>query len=79
MNASDFLVKRLSEWGFSQVYGYPGDGINGIVGAIDRAGDESAQLQVALGDTVPGYGRVKAVVQQGTTWVVKTERGTIGQ
>jgi hypothetical protein len=50
-----------------------------MLAAIDRAGDESAQLQVALGDTVPGYGRVKAVVQQGTTWVVKTERGTIGQ
>ena len=50
-----------------------------MLAAIDRAGDENAQLQVALGDTVPGYGRVKAVVQQGTTWVVKTERGTIGQ
>jgi hypothetical protein len=50
-----------------------------MLAAIDRAGDESAQLQVALGDTVPGYGRVKAVVQQGTTWVVKTEHGTIGQ
>ena len=50
-----------------------------MLAAIDRAGDEGAQLQVALGDTVPGYGRVKAVVQQGTTWVVKTERGTIGQ
>jgi hypothetical protein len=50
-----------------------------MLAAIDRAGDESAQLQVALGDTVPGYGRVKAVVQQGTTWIVKTERGSIGQ
>jgi len=50
-----------------------------MLAAIDRAGDESAQLQVALGDTVPGYGRVKAVEQQGTIWVVKTERGTIGE
>jgi hypothetical protein len=49
-----------------------------MLAAIDRAGDESAQLQVTLGDTVPGYGRVKAVVQQGTTWVVKTEHGIIG-
>ncbi|HEY1429379.1 MAG TPA: thiamine pyrophosphate-requiring protein, partial [Candidatus Tumulicola sp.] len=46
MNAGDFLVKRLTEWGFSQVYGYPGDGINGIVGAIDRAGDAMRFVQV---------------------------------
>ncbi len=24
----DFLVKRLSEWGVGQIYGYPGDDIN---------------------------------------------------
>lgn len=34
---SDFLVKRLQEWGVKRVYGYPGDGINGIMGALDRA------------------------------------------
>ena len=32
----DFLLKRLSEWGVKQVYGYPGDGINGIMGAFGR-------------------------------------------
>ena len=30
----DFLLKRLSEWGVRRVYGYPGDGINGIIGAF---------------------------------------------
>ena len=35
---SDFLVKRLGEWGVRRVYGYPGDGINGVMGALDRAG-----------------------------------------
>jgi len=25
--------------GVSRIYGYPGDGINGILGALDRAGD----------------------------------------
>jgi pyruvate dehydrogenase (quinone) len=35
---SDFLVKRLTEWGVKRVYGYPGDGINGIMGALERAG-----------------------------------------
>jgi pyruvate dehydrogenase (quinone) len=34
---SDFLLKRLAEWGVHCVYGYPGDGINGIIGAFERA------------------------------------------
>jgi pyruvate dehydrogenase (quinone) len=25
---SDFLIKRLSEWGIKRIYGFPGDGIN---------------------------------------------------
>jgi pyruvate dehydrogenase (quinone) len=33
----DFLVTRLYEWGVRRIYGYPGDGINGIMGAIARA------------------------------------------
>ena len=32
----DFLLKRLAEWGVRRVYGYPGDGINGIIGAFGR-------------------------------------------
>jgi pyruvate dehydrogenase (quinone) len=35
--ASDYLVQRLSEWGIRRVFGYPGDGINGIMGALNRA------------------------------------------
>jgi pyruvate dehydrogenase (quinone) len=35
--ASDFLVERLYEWGVRRVYGYPGDGINGVMGALNRA------------------------------------------
>ncbi|RZL05491.1 MAG: thiamine pyrophosphate-requiring protein, partial [Rubrivivax sp.] len=34
----DFLLDRLSQWGVTRIYGYPGDGINGIVGAFGRAG-----------------------------------------
>ncbi|MBV8031419.1 MAG: thiamine pyrophosphate-requiring protein, partial [Betaproteobacteria bacterium] len=33
----DFLLKRLSQWGVKRVYGYPGDGINGIMGAFGRS------------------------------------------
>src|SRR5689334_18168490 len=45
-NASDFLIKRITEWGLKRIYGYPGDGINGIIGAIDRAGDAIEYVQV---------------------------------
>jgi pyruvate dehydrogenase (quinone) len=33
----DFLVERLHEWGVRRIYGYPGDGINGVFGALNRA------------------------------------------
>ncbi|HJV52598.1 MAG TPA: thiamine pyrophosphate-requiring protein, partial [Noviherbaspirillum sp.] len=33
----DFLLQRLSAWGVRRIYGYPGDGINGIMGALGRA------------------------------------------
>ena len=32
----DFLLKRLQEWGVKRVFGYPGDGINGIISALGR-------------------------------------------
>jgi pyruvate dehydrogenase (quinone) len=38
VNVSDFIVERLGEWGVKRIYGYPGDGINGIMGALQRAG-----------------------------------------
>ena len=33
----DFLVERLHEWGVRHIFGYPGDGINGVFGALNRA------------------------------------------
>ena len=33
---SDFLLKRLSQWGVKRIFGYPGDGINGILGGLER-------------------------------------------
>ncbi|MFO0753875.1 MAG: thiamine pyrophosphate-requiring protein [Thermodesulfovibrionales bacterium] len=43
--ASDFLVERLYEWGVRRVYGYPGDGINGVMGALRRAQDKIDFIQ----------------------------------
>ncbi len=42
---SDFLLKRLSEWNVRRIFGYAGDGINDIMGALDRAGDRFDFIQ----------------------------------
>ncbi|MET4276155.1 MULTISPECIES: thiamine pyrophosphate-requiring protein [unclassified Bradyrhizobium] len=34
---SDFIVQRLHQWGVRHLFGYPGDGINGVFGALQRA------------------------------------------
>lgn len=34
---SDFIVQRLHQWGVRHIFGYPGDGINGVFGAMNRA------------------------------------------
>ena len=44
--ASDFLIRRIGEWGLKRIYGYPGDGINGIMGALDRANGAVGYIQV---------------------------------
>ena len=33
----DFIVERLHAWGVRKMFGYPGDGINGVFGALNRA------------------------------------------
>ena len=45
-NTADFLLARLREWGIHRIYGYPGDGINVILGALDRAGSDPELIQV---------------------------------
>ncbi|MFE0930112.1 thiamine pyrophosphate-requiring protein [Streptomyces mutabilis] len=42
---ADYVLQRLSEWGVRRVYGYPGDGINGLLGAFDRADGEPEFIQ----------------------------------
>src|SRR5262249_24831597 len=34
---ADYVLARLREWGVHRIFGYPGDGINGFLGALDRA------------------------------------------
>jgi pyruvate dehydrogenase (quinone) len=42
---SDFLLDRLHAWGVRRIYGYPGDGINGLLGALDRHQDRIDFIQ----------------------------------
>jgi pyruvate dehydrogenase (quinone) len=32
---ADFVLSRLRDWGIKQVFGYPGDGINGMLAAME--------------------------------------------
>jgi pyruvate dehydrogenase (quinone) len=43
--AADFMLERLGQWGIQRIYGYPGDGINGILGALGRHEDEIEFVQ----------------------------------
>jgi pyruvate dehydrogenase (quinone) len=43
---SDFLLQRLVDWGVQRVFAYPGDGINGILGAFGRMEDGLKFVQV---------------------------------
>ena len=43
---ADFLLERLRAWNIHRVFGYPGDGINAIIGAFDRADGDPELIQV---------------------------------
>ncbi|HEX7297737.1 MAG TPA: thiamine pyrophosphate-requiring protein [Solirubrobacteraceae bacterium] len=45
-NVSVFMLKRLCEWGVRRIYGYPGDGSNGLNLAFHEVGDELEFVQV---------------------------------
>ncbi len=42
----DFFWERLRAWGVDIVFGFPGDGINGLLGALNRAGNKPELIQV---------------------------------
>ena len=45
-NVAEFVWHRLSEWGLSRVYGYPGDGVGGLDVALEKAKDFMHYVQV---------------------------------
>src|SRR5215218_3811956 len=44
-NVSVFILGRLREWGVTRIYGYPGDGSNGLNLAFHELGDEIDFIQ----------------------------------
>ncbi|MFI9722025.1 thiamine pyrophosphate-requiring protein [Streptomyces sp. NPDC052396] len=42
---SDYILARLREWDVERVFGYPGDGINGLQAAWERAKDRPRFIQ----------------------------------
>src|ERR1044072_6452568 len=44
-NVGEFILERLHEWGIDKIYGYPGDGINGLLGAFEKVKDAPEFIQ----------------------------------
>ena len=40
----DYLLERLATWGVRRIYGYPGDGINGLLGAFGRLNGKAPEF-----------------------------------
>ena len=41
----DFIISRLYVWEVRRMFGYPGEGINGVFGAMNRASDKIEFIQ----------------------------------
>ena len=48
---ADFVVEHLKAWEVQRLFGYSGDGINGILGALNRAGNDPEFFQVRHEET----------------------------
>ena len=54
---ADFFWQRLTDWGVHRIYGYPGDGINALMGAMGSLG-------MAVTPQTFGYALLKLKVSQ---------------
>ena len=48
-----------------------------MLSSVGLSDGDTSSIQVAVGDEVPGVGRIKAIFQKGTNWVVETDHGLI--
>lgn len=51
VNVAEHIVDRLHVWGVHRVYGYPGDGIGGVVAALAERSEDVEFLQVRHEET----------------------------
>jgi pyruvate dehydrogenase (quinone) len=42
---AEFILNRLTEWGIKRIYGYPGDGINSLLGAFHKTDNKPEFIQ----------------------------------
>src|SRR5438034_8157775 len=48
---ADFVIDRLHRWDIKRIFGYPGDGINGLLGALNRSDNKIEFIQVRHEET----------------------------
>ncbi|MGY6124747.1 thiamine pyrophosphate-requiring protein [Paraburkholderia strydomiana] len=53
ITVGDFIIERLQAWGVRRIFGYPGDGINGVFGALNRAQTEAKKHRKTTGQPEP--------------------------
>jgi pyruvate dehydrogenase (quinone) len=58
-SVGDYLVERLGTWGVRRIYGYPGDGINGIMGAFERVTQGRRPAEESRGGEPPEFIQVR--------------------
>ncbi len=66
MNVAEHIVDRLRAWGVHRVYGYPGDGIGGVLVALSERSDEFEFIQVRHEETA-GFAATADVKYGGST------------
>jgi pyruvate dehydrogenase (quinone) len=63
---SDHVLRRLREWDVEHVFGYPGDGINGLLAAWERAKNEPRFVQARHEETAAfeavGYAKFRGTL-----------------
>ena len=52
---SDFFWERLHQWGVRCVFGYPGDGINGLLGGLQRFGTDKIRFVQARHEEMAAF------------------------
>src|SRR5437763_5990110 len=45
VTVGQYVMQRLQEWGIERIYGYPGDGINGVLAGLRKNGDKPRFIQ----------------------------------